>query len=74
MLEVPGEEGFIITGVRDGGEEWADSDTLGERERKEVTFAKADGLSSPAKGRPTYSFISTFSSMLVFGFFFLTNG
>ena len=32
MLEVAGEEGFMVTGVREGGDGWADSDvTLGER-------------------------------------------
>lgn len=32
-LEVPGEEGFMVTGVKEGGEGWADSDaTFGERE------------------------------------------
>lgn len=32
-LELPGEEGFMVTGVKEGGEGWADSDaTFGERE------------------------------------------
>lgn len=32
-LEVPGEDGFMVTGVKEGGEGWADSDeTFGDRE------------------------------------------
>lgn len=32
-LQLPGEEGFMVTGVREGGEGWADSVAmLGERE------------------------------------------
>ena len=32
-LEEPGEEGFMVTGVKEGGEGWADSDAmLGERD------------------------------------------
>lgn len=52
-LELPGEEGFMVTGVKEGGEGWADSVAmLGEREWKQLKFAPAMGPSSPGNGRP----------------------
>jgi len=87
ILEEDGEDGLIVIGVKEGGEvdsqgRRSDSDpglegathvALSEDERASGLPRVLDP-SSPGEFRPAYSFINTFSKMLVLGFFLFTCG
>lgn len=87
ILDEDGEDGLIVIGVREGGEfdsqgRRSDPDpglegpthvVLSQDERTSG-IPRALEPSSPGEFRQAYSFIKTFSKMLVLGFFLFTCG